>query len=1507
MEISEKVKQVDFSFFSAEDIKRLSVVEIKNPIAFDSLKNPCSEGLYDPLMGANPYDRLVKCPTCQKQEQQCPGHMGHIQLVCPVYNLFLTKNVLKLMRSKCFYCHRILLTRKKQLWYQTLLKMINLGLFKQFSEYQSLSKITSTLADLALNPVVSTEIAKVQGKKKSEKGKGGNQKPTKKETEINLQFMAALKEGLVSVKDQLEQIEKDIDNLKDEYDTSETSFKHYIKQLLLKEFFKDCISNAKCLYCHQHKPTIKLENNAKFYAHFRNGQIDDGEQKVQMLNPWEVKRHLNTMFEVNDRMLTSLFAKYETSKTIRQNVPKGYVIQKFNPNYFLIEVLPVTPNRFRPESRINNQSFLHSHTLMYTKVLTLNEEIKALIRDHSNTINPEEVNVKTLEQINNLERQGDGADAKKSKNSRNGKGKNDDKAPPSKAELLRQLFSKWIELQETINFLFDTNQTFKANEKESGIKQILEKKEGIFRMKIMGKRVNYAARSVISPDPNLETSEVGIPIFMARKLTYPEAVNEHNVEFLRRLIVNGPQIYPGALSIEENGVKKNLEGSSIEQRMAIANRLLENCENKTVFRQMMSGDYVLFNRQPTLHKPSLMSFKARVLPRELTIRMHYTNCAGFNADFDGDEMNVHLLQNYLARSEAKHISLADRQYILPTSKAPVRGFIQDFIFAALFITSKDTLLSFSEYTHLLYCALTNVLDDSNHISAIKIEPPAIRFPSKLWTGKQLFSNIINFVASLDGQTSYKANAEHQRIGLNMKSKARVNASYFCAVGPEEAYIVVRNNSIMCGVFDKNQIGASSFGFMHCFFELYGHEKTGQLFAAFTRVCTTFLKLFGFTCGMSDLITTPEFENKRKQLLETLLRDAIEKQIEHFKIDKIDLGNANLFDNITSSKLHKDKALKEQSLKVQNDHLAQNGIQNMRFRIAQKLQQISSAGLPSTVFSQNSELLKNVEKLVLENAKGSEEIDKIVKSGVVGPQSKLYSENASIGLKVKFPLNQMSAMVLTGAKGSVLNQNLISCNLGQQELEGKRVPAMSSGKTLPSFLPYDPNPRCGGFIADRFLTGLKPQEFFFHCMAGREGLIDTAVKTSRSGYLQRILVKNLESFVVEYDYTVRDIADKSLIQFYYGEDAINSMKVNVIENIEYLFDNYHGFKNALNEKNYESLFGQTLSQTKKFLKDRASQKNSTEEQESSSQPMKTLLEEFNPGKSLGAISEKALNMIEKFIASNKTKFKERKINEDEFRNLFYFKYFESLMSPGEAVGAVAAQSFGEPSTQMTLNTFHLAGHGGVNVTLGIPRLRELLTTKNTKSPVMFLPVKPNIPENDVKKLMRMMDQINLLELVAKINCKTKYMVTENGKLMNSNERSKVHKIVIEMENLQAIKAGFGFDEEDVKKIMQDNFMPKFVKVFKKILASQKKVEKKDVLASVHAVGKVSRKASSSNLKMDIEMVDSKDPENDYFTVEGDKDEVPEFGEEFENTFLFKNQKFFIALKTPLNSNHITIIK
>jgi DNA-directed RNA polymerase I subunit RPA1 len=197
-----------------------------------------------------------------------------------------------------------------------------------------------------------------------------------------------------------------------------------------------------------------------------------------------------------------------------------------------------------------------------------------------------------------------------------------------------------------------------------------------------------------------------------------------------------------------------------------------------------------------------------------------------------------------------------------------------------------------------------------------------------------------------------------------------------------------------------------------------------------------------------------------------------------------------------------------------------------------------------------------------------------------------------GLMKKFPKNNISTMVLTGAKGGIVNQTQISALLGQQQLEGRRVPKMQNGKTLPSYLAYDPNPRANGYVSDRFITGLRPQDFFFHCMAGREGLIDTAVKTSRSGYLQRCLIKGLEALVVKYDMTVRD-SDNSIVQFMYGEDGIDVMNTKFLDKFKFMENNFRSLDNkaemliekgVVNEKDVSKHKHKTSKKEKKIKKD-----------------------------------------------------------------------------------------------------------------------------------------------------------------------------------------------------------------------------------------------------------------------------------------------------------------------------------
>lgn len=181
-----------------------------------------------------------------------------------------------------------------------------------------------------------------------------------------------------------------------------------------------------------------------------------------------------------------------------------------------------------------------------------------------------------------------------------------------------------------------------ADKEQNGLRQLLERKEGMFRMKMMGKRVNFGARSVISPDPYITTDQIGVPIFMAKKLTFPESVSQVNVDRLMKCVMNGAKVHPGANVVEdeETGNRYHLETLSLDQRRGLAYQLTVG--RKSVYRHMTNGDVLLVNRQPTLHKPSIMAHIARILPKEQTIRMHYANCNTYNADFDGDEMNLHL-------------------------------------------------------------------------------------------------------------------------------------------------------------------------------------------------------------------------------------------------------------------------------------------------------------------------------------------------------------------------------------------------------------------------------------------------------------------------------------------------------------------------------------------------------------------------------------------------------------------------------------------------------------------------------------------------------------------------------------------------------------------------------------------------------------------------------------------------------------------------------------------------
>ncbi len=254
--------------------------------------------------------------------------------------------------------------------------------------------------------------------------------------------------------------------------------------------------------------------------------------------------------------------------------------------------------------------------------------------------------------------------------------------------------------------------------------QRLKGKEGRFRGNLSGKRVDYSARSVISPDPYISLNDVGVPIEIAKVLTIPERVTSWNLENMRRLIINGPYTWPGAnYVISPDGRRIDLR--FVNDRKALAETLTSGW---IVERHLMDGDVVLFNRQPSLHRMSIMAHKVRVLPGK-TFRLHLAVCPPYNADFDGDEMNLHVPQSEEARAEARTLMLVQEHILSPRYGGPIIGGLQDYISGSYILTSKATLLTEEEVIDLLAAA--------RYVGPLP--EPAILSPKKLWTGKQLLS------------------------------------------------------------------------------------------------------------------------------------------------------------------------------------------------------------------------------------------------------------------------------------------------------------------------------------------------------------------------------------------------------------------------------------------------------------------------------------------------------------------------------------------------------------------------------------------------------------------------------------------------------------------------------------------------------------------------------------------------------------------------------------------------
>jgi DNA-directed RNA polymerase II subunit RPB1 len=733
-------------------------------------------------------------------------------------------------------------------------------------------------------------------------------------------------------------------------------------------------------------------------------------------------------------------------------------------------------------------------------------------------------------------------------------------------------------------------------------------KTGRVRGNLMGKRVDFSARSVITPDANIELDELGVPEEIATNLTFPETVSTYNRDRLMSYVRNGPDKYPGAKSVYSQATKKSFRLNYVDKES------IDLRDGDIVHRHLIDGDIVLFNRQPSLHKASMEAHRVKVLPYS-TFRLNVSATRPYNADFDGDEMNMHVPQSISAATELRQLASVLRNIISPRTTSPIIQLFQDTMTGAFRISQSNVTVPEPIAMNML----------------AKIKRSFVR-KNRDWTGAEIISAAFPM--------------------MNFQGK-----------------ITLKNGELVKGILKKSAFGEASEGLVHVVYNDFSPERCGQMINDIQSIITQFNLYTGFSVGTSDLIVDPDTSR--------------------FISEQIEKGRNNVTKILTD--VHEGAFV--------NVHGLTNG----------------------------------------------EELETSISSAMKDVANKINEEVMNV-LKKSKTKNRIVEMVDSGSKGSAQNITQMVATLGQQLIEGKRVQYTLQDRTLPHFSKYDDGVESRGFVQHSFVDGLMPAEFFFHAQAGREGLIDTAVKTSDTGYIQRKLMKTMEDQHIEYDGTVRNV-NGSIIQFKYGDDGVDTTSVEsqqcnlVMMTLENIYAQYALTPEIVNtflstpveespdmveelvadrEMLFKSVFRNKKSDTVQApvhisrLLNKYSNPYSTKTDLTPAyvvQSIQKFIQEFP--------TNRVFHMLLRFYLAPKKSIVEHRLTValfDELMRDIRFRYIKSQVHAGEMVGALAAQSIGEPTTQLTLNTFHSAGTAKANATSGVPRIEELLrVSANPKHP------------------------------------------------------------------------------------------------------------------------------------------------------------------------------------------------
>jgi len=796
------------------------------------------------------------------------------------------------------------------------------------------------------------------------------------------------------------------------------------------------------------------------------------------------------------------------------------------------------------------------------------------------------------------------------------------------------------------------------------VKGRLSGKTGRIRFNLMGKRVNHSARTVITPDPYISVQEVGVPKKIALNMTKPETVNSRNYEFMRKLVEAGPDVYPGAKIVEKNGAQIFLRYAD---RAAISQAL---DYGDVVHRCMLDGDYILFNRQPTLHRGSMMGHRVRIMPRGNTFRLNVAATKQYNADFDGDEMNLHMPQDSKSEIELRRLAAVPFQIVCPTTNTTNINIFQDSLLAAYQFSRKHNSFSGSQ-------------------------------------AMALFGNVRHI-------TDYSVFSQ-ERVGYEQLMTLILPPITVSCKG-----IHIVDGKFVRGQIDKRGLSVRSNSIIHRVCNDFGGVAATDFIDNFQHVLTEFMKVHGYSVGVSDLILPAETNVKINAII--------------------------------------------QEKKKEVDVIIESTI-NGTF--------VNETGLT------NAEVLED-------------KINKILA---------LTNETAGkLGLNSLDPLeNRFVQMVNAGSKGSAINIfQMVAC-LGQQQIDGQRIPYGLQGRTLPHFKKFDDSMKARGFVESAFINGLKPHEVFFHAQGGREGLIDTALRTAETGYIQRRLIKAMEDLKTCYDGTVRNSLGK-IVQYKYGDDNIDPCRVEEQHfdlcwlTVEQVYDHYStagvAYQEAAagraqlqgedfakvcrswietmveaRERIVRAVFDYQNDSTVRLpigftyaiesVKNRFGLTESTKVDVTPLEVFQTLDHFYEELTNIGRnyVPSQLFKIAYYFFLSPAVLLKKHRFTRAALTFLMEFivlQYKKAIIAPGEMVGVVAAQSIGEPITQLTLNTFHLAGAARDSIiTHGTARVEEIMSiSPYPKKPSMT--IYPLVPTKDeANRIKSYIEQTKLADVTSVI--------------------------------------------------------------------------------------------------------------------------------------------------------------